>query len=971
MTDITIELKLVAGNVRQETIVRLDAFEKVLLKLYRRPEDGPKAENRLNYRPSPLNVMSGRRHETIMISARRGDGKTTFLTDVLKVVEQIQAGDRASRELLPDIQDIASLYSLGIVDPTLIETKQNIVVMIIEKIKAAVDRAKRTTKSAADTEYQSFKAKLLELASGLTLLDGIGDDNLHGREWIDPDYVLSKGLDRAGAAAAFERSLYDYISEACRFLDVDAFVLAIDDVDTFFEQGWPVLEAIRKYLATPRLKVLLAGDIKLYNLLVRRQQWKQMTPDFVKAERSIDDPLSYKDQMAHAIDLLQDQYLVKIMPPENRIDLLPLGVYADREPISFTMGGSKAIRERIASRRYARELLALTAQEDRAAIRSIILRLPMRSSLQLYSSAWPSISVQSPQRAAPNLQTARDTLRHVASTSLMKADLDDNELRDPHPDRIFGTLADWMTRKELWRSMAHFYPEGVDESEHLIIMAVAATLVDLFQREPRSMIDYWLKLCVVREKLYRAEFSDSAELEKLLIHLNIRSSSPSLQVVRQLGAYEAGGGQQVARRIRISSTAVPAGPRVREANAAFVELYGSLDVNGLRQASGTDDRRATSLALHALPAPLRGFHAPLLSAGWDYSYSGSGEAGFVPVFGNTLTSLRNGLLGHAASIAMIPASRIISGQQSGNGSYSILSLLGFISGALQVKRSAPSDKFLARQILQLLADAGTLANYFTPGGANTGSVDDSEEDNDETSGTPVDNGELDFSVFPESDNVIRSLVAWLNKAEDLGTLAPITLARVWRRFSDAFDSIRDELRHVKTRYLGVVMHRSIVAFLHALAVESFRGAGETLPPKAADNPIRSSEPFAAILQKLENDVDETDSDLSFFLWMFACPLWGFFLARREADIVGDSRRDATSEVFDRYMLASHQMTEVEVDYKVVFRNPADGMTATYDGLFFLLNSVYVQGQKPSRGTEPAPQVRRRSRSLSSSASKQQ
>ncbi|MGO8078193.1 hypothetical protein AB9F41_38365, partial [Rhizobium leguminosarum] len=76
----------------------------------------------------------------------------------------------------------------------------------------------------------------------------------------------------------------------------------------------------------------------------------------------------------------------------NRIDLRPLGVYADRDTISFKMEDSKIVRERVASRRYARELLALTGRDDWIAVRTIMLRLPMRSGLQLYPSAWPLLS---------------------------------------------------------------------------------------------------------------------------------------------------------------------------------------------------------------------------------------------------------------------------------------------------------------------------------------------------------------------------------------------------------------------------------------------------------------------------------------------------------------------------------------------------------------------------------------------------
>ncbi|AUW47204.1 hypothetical protein [Rhizobium leguminosarum] len=971
---ITIDLASMYGEFKLDKIVRRDAFKRVIEKLYRRPEDDENLERRSGYRPSSLNVMKSRRHETIMISARRGDGKTTFLTDILRFIEKRQAGD-APNELFEYIEmegGPASLYSLGIVDPTLIETKQNIVVMIIEKIKAAVDQAKRADRPAAEDQYREFKQRLRELAAGLTLLDGIGDESLHGKEWVDPDYVLDKGLDRASAAAAFERSFYRYVGEACRFLTVDAFVLAVDDVDTSFERGWPVLEAIRKYLATPRLKLLLAGDMKLYNLLVRQQQWKQMTSDFINAERQVPRNQSYSDQIAPMIDVLQDQYLVKIVRPENRIDLQPLTYYAERASISFTIGNTKAVTERMVSRRYAKLLLGLGAPEDVATIQSIMLRLPMRSSLQLYSSVWPLLSNGSRDDQSQQYEIALDTLRHVASTGLMVLDFDENELRNPDPDRIFGVFAGWMTKKDLWRTMARFYPEGLEESSDLAAMSVGATLVDLFRRQPRAMIDYWLKVCTIREKIDRGDITTPERLKELLDHLNIRSKEEALQTVSRLAAWEAAEGQQIARGIRISGAAVPAGPRVRETGAASSELYGDFDFESFRRELGAKSENSINHALQKLPAPLRGFHLRLARSGWDYSYSGKGEAGFVPVFGNTLESLRAGLSGQVASIAMIPASRITSGQQSDNGSYSLLRILGFISGTLGVSRGSLTARALRRRLDQFLVTSGMPRSYPTPGGAATSTAGSNlDEDSEIPANLAGEREELGADYGTSNDEAVNALIKWLDalNANTL-SLAPITLARVWTRFSYAFDSIRDELRHAKTRYLGVLMHRSIIAFLHALAVETYRAEGNTIGPKVADNPVRSSEPFLAMLQELdirevhantnkdEDDDSDDDEEVRFFRWIFACPLWGYFLARHEEDLTGSKGRDAAGEIFDLYRQQSRAFTGLELDYSVSFRQPNDGRTAQFDGLFFLLNSVYLQGHKAARTAEPKPATRR-------------
>ena len=47
----------------------------------------------------------------------------------------------------------------------------------------------------------------------------------------------------------FEENLRKMISEALRILDKDAFILAFDDIGVDVEQGWQVLESLRRYLS--------------------------------------------------------------------------------------------------------------------------------------------------------------------------------------------------------------------------------------------------------------------------------------------------------------------------------------------------------------------------------------------------------------------------------------------------------------------------------------------------------------------------------------------------------------------------------------------------------------------------------------------------------------------------------------------------------------------------------------------------
>lgn len=953
-----------------ENSIHSGALRRVLTKLAVKPlEDEAERDDPRSSRPLTLNVMPRRRHNAILVSARRGDGKTTFLTGILQLIEE------GREKYLPFVEDtkkddVATLYSLGIVDPTLIETKQNIVVIVMEKIKAAADRAYRFDESGKRGEYEDFKRALHELAAGLTLLDGIGDSPLTDKDWADADYVLERGLDKARGAGAFERAFHRYVEKASKLLRMDAFVLAIDDVDTSFDRGWPVLEAIRKYFATPRLKILLAGQLELYNVLVRQQQWKQIGRDFFDVERKADRSRSYADQLVQMVDVLQDQYLIKIAPPENRVKLPPLLHLADSGGgINFRtsrFGPEPRMDEHTVLGRFARHLLAIRASEDVALIRATLLRLPLRSGLQVIAGAWDLVGSDSPP-SDRDRRPAIDVLSQVASTSLISLDLNEYELDDPRSGRVLGALIQWLTKKGLWLSMQRFHPGGVDETTDLVSVRIAARLVELFRREPRATIDFWLQLCVIRDKLERGEVdpapgeaakvspkdTDRADLRTFLLHLNADRSDRLIQFVSRLAAWDAVRGRQLARGIRLSGASVPATARLREANAGAFELYGirgtEFKRDVFREVVESKDQSRREQLLNALPAPLRGYHEKLMDAEWSYSSRRGIEVGFIATFANTLASLRHGLDSQVRSIAMLPAFGITSGQGSENGGYSVLRLIATLAEVLGTG-SASRDEERKDDVEKLIQTLAQFRSYPTPGLF----VGDDRNDNSDDTSEEGAESESDLEEDGDEPSTLATmLTAWSKNFYMAGgtiAVAPLTLARIWTRFAYAFDDIVSELRHTESRYLGVLMHRSITAFLHAVGVEAVRAAGRMPGKKAIDNPITSSLPFNQLLRVLDDTQDiQDDPNVRFFRAIFAYPLWGYFLARSEQDISGKKDRvNATEEVFKRYLTAVFKVVGQAPDYRAKFRRA--GKEAEFDGLYFLLNSVQLQGLPQPRQT---------------------
>lgn len=250
-------------------------------------------------------------HHTILIQGKRGSGKTSF---ILSVKDQIEKGFKNPNE---EIKTPESLEILDIIDPTLIESKEHVFINIITRIKENVEHQ---IKNKSDSTYTDWKDSLKKLAGGLSMLDGVGGEHLKESIWDSPELSLEKGLSNSKHGYKLEENFKIFIHKSLKVLNQKAFVLILDDIDTSLNEGRLILETIRKYLTTPELITILLGDIELYSTLVRQLQWEK-----IDSEKTL---LNYeeknRDIYTAQIEHLEEQYLIKILMPENRINLYSL-----------------------------------------------------------------------------------------------------------------------------------------------------------------------------------------------------------------------------------------------------------------------------------------------------------------------------------------------------------------------------------------------------------------------------------------------------------------------------------------------------------------------------------------------------------------------------------------------------------------------------------------------------------------------
>lgn len=238
-------------------------------------------------------------YRTIGVFGDRGSGKTSFMVSLLAKCQK----------------ELKNAEVLRMIDPTLVEHKKPIILSVISMIQQNVESVlkKRECQNLGESYAQKRTwDKLMEkISKGLVAIDNVGKD-FDNAMWQDEAYVMHTGLAKVMDSNNFEENLRKMISEALRILDKHAFILAFDDIDVDVEQGWQVLESLRRYLSDVQVISIVSGNIKLYGTLVRNH----LACNLNMAEENA------REMMANE---LESQYMLKLLNPSNRINLLSLG----------------------------------------------------------------------------------------------------------------------------------------------------------------------------------------------------------------------------------------------------------------------------------------------------------------------------------------------------------------------------------------------------------------------------------------------------------------------------------------------------------------------------------------------------------------------------------------------------------------------------------------------------------------------
>lgn len=416
---------------------------------------------------------------TYFIDGTRGAGKSTFLRYAYQNLGHQVKSERQNRNNDAMGHRAVNVLPLMYLDPSRIESSEHVLLHILKRLtqlaKCRMDRS-----AAGEREQENFRKYFQDLAGGLHVLSG----NRSGLDDLDAELFLDHGLERAADSQRLRGKLHTVIGSVCTMYGADALVLAIDDADTKAELAMEVLECLRKYLDTPQVVALVTGDLEMYSLLVQNHFQK----DFASEDKGLNaDRRKQQDRM---VEHLEDQYLLKLFPIQRRLQLKTLHTLSERQTYLVTTPGvDKTHTLRDAVDQIATQGLRLRSKADKTLFREHVLKLPVRSVLQLLSTYYKLLSESD---FAKPTDAASEALRATALSSLYRHDVDVESIAEGDLHATIEAAFNLSVRDGEPDTAVYLRPQARDASLRSAYVSLAADVARLCESNPARAITYML-----------------------------------------------------------------------------------------------------------------------------------------------------------------------------------------------------------------------------------------------------------------------------------------------------------------------------------------------------------------------------------------------------------------------------------------------------------------------------------------------
>ena len=429
-------------------------------------------------------------HHTISVFGERGTGKTSFLESILDYYSCKNEG-----------KDICVL---DLIDPTMIEEKGHVFLLIVSLINRKVKET--LCGNTANVEKKAFltdwECAMNKLAKGIPSLDRVGE-TYENSSWADDTFIMHRGVETVYSAFELSTHFSECVNLALKILEKKAFLIAFDDIDVDFRKGWPVLETIRKYLCMPRIITLLSGDLHLYSINVRKQQWCNFGKALLKNEYDGCD--NNKGQYTHLVDEMENQYMLKLFKAENRVKLFTVDEVLRRAEICYKIDG-KDIRE------CYQTILKNCGIHDKkhiAIYENFLMNLPIRSQIHLVKS---------------NLdENLKENHSYDAFMSQMLSGNIDVDLVSHSYEMTTVVILRYLINSNMLESAYQLLPRYESNTVNSCLMGLFLMWCNSAKDKPSLVFDYLMRVGFIRcfAEIIMADSDDNTRLLKLCLQSGV------------------------------------------------------------------------------------------------------------------------------------------------------------------------------------------------------------------------------------------------------------------------------------------------------------------------------------------------------------------------------------------------------------------------------------------------------------------
>jgi len=660
------------------------------------------------------------------IDGTRGAGKSTFLTAAMQ-------GFRDD----PEVQK--QLAAMDVIDPSRVESSEIILLAILRLLQKRVNDVIRDERSLESEDARNeWREAFKRVAGGLSLFA----PQHHPLDGLDPELFLGWGLERTAHSVDLRQNLQHLFATGCKLLHVRALMFAFDDADTNATHAINLLECVRKYLDTPQVMVVVTGDMELYSLLVR-QHFLRSVINGQDAAAHADHGFFDRDrrgQHQRMIGHLEEQYLLKLFPLQERLHLLPIWNLLQEEAArsrayvlrTEAWSGTKPEVHQFV-RRLVRQGFRLKSSQDVEGYTEFLLKQPLRSVMQILARCAPSL----PQAAGdmqPNAWSMElsnalvSGLRALALTSLYRYDVDTDAIAARELPALSDAVFKLALRDGDVDTATYLRPTSADQDIKNCFTALAAEVPNVLTGQPAALLRYLFYApgsVSLYDMVRKRQLKDS----------NGESASLETQFRRLLGI----GRKESALHWARYASAVIGTPYAINPNARVVRV----GVIGLNQNS------------------VGSYQAARQSIGDAFK-----EDAALPF--------------PAFALSMVDVSGT-----GGRTFASIYNIMGLIERLLEVAN--PTTEAVARELRRAYPTLSVSSPVWESGGGISAQDDDGYEEG--ISGAEVWDGPM--------QNLAQQVSAWLNDIQPLrDAVSPsaVLIGKIWTRLYFSLEKASDDLR---------------------------------------------------------------------------------------------------------------------------------------------------------------------------------